>query len=81
MKTMYKWIVLQDGKIVNYGVLDEPVDISVEKIFPKANSTADRYIEDLQEYADTYLSEYKSEYHYVFRYATIKIDFSDLMET
>lgn len=76
MKTMYKWIVLQGSEVVAFGILDEPVDIFVEKIFPKANSTSDRYIDDLQEYADTYLSEYG----YVFRYVGIEIDFSDLMD-
>lgn len=73
-KTMYKWIVLQDEELVNYGILDEPVDIFVEEIFPKANSIADRFISDLQEYADRHLWKY----HYTFKYKEIEIDFSDL---
>ena len=77
MKTMYKWIVLQSGEVVASGILEESVEIDVEKIFPKANSFADRCLSELQEYADTYLSEY----NYDFRYVEVEIDFSDLMET
>jgi len=75
-KIMYKWIVLENGKIVDFGILDEPVDIFVEEIFPKANSNADRYINDLQDYADEYLSEF----NYDFRWKEIDVDFSDLMK-
>jgi len=75
-KIMYKWIVLQNNEVVSCGILDESVDIFVEDIFPKANSTADRYLSDLQEYADTNLSEH----NYDFRYEEVEIDFSDLMK-
>ena len=74
---MYKWIVLQNDEIVNSGILDEPVDVFVEDIFPKVSSSSvDRYLSEMQEYADKYLSEHK----YIFRYAEVEIDFSDLME-
>ena len=75
-KVMYKWVVLQNHEVVNFGILEEPVDIFVEKIFPKADSVADRFIEGLQEYANKYLSEH----NYDFRYKEIEVDFSDLME-
>lgn len=75
-KTMYKWIVLENGQFIDFGILDESVDIFVEKIFPKANSNADRYINDLQDYADEHLSEF----NYDFRWKEIDVDFSDLMK-
>lgn len=75
-QTMYKWIVLQGGKIVNAGIIDEPIDILVEAIFPEANSTADRSISSLQMYADTNLPTS----HYTFKYKEIQVDFSDIEE-
>jgi len=76
MEIYYKWIVIQNGEIIRHGIADEPIEIDVEKIFPKANSDADRNLAELQEYADKYLSEHK----YIFRYKQIGMDFSDLKE-
>jgi len=73
-KTFWKYIVLQDGEIVNQGILEEPVEIDVEKIFPKANSSSDRCLYEMQKYADMHLKEY----NYEFRHKEIEIDFSDL---
>jgi len=73
-KTFYKWAVLQNGEIVNYGIEEEPIEIPVERIFPSLFSFADRSLDELQAYADQHL---KSE-NYIFRYKEIEIDFSNL---
>jgi len=74
-KTFYKWVVLKDGEVVRCDVVDEPIEISVDKVFPHCNSSADRDLYDMQEYADEYLSEY----NYEFKYKEIEIDFTDLV--
>lgn len=75
-KTFYKWIVLQNNEVVRYGIVDEPIEIDVEKVFPSANSSADRDLCEMQEYADKYLKEC----NYDFRYKEIKVDFYDLVD-
>ena len=74
-KIMYKWVVLQNNEVVRCDVEDESVDVDVEHVFPRANAFADRNLSEMQEYADEYLSDYK----YIFKYAEIEIDFTDLV--
>lgn len=73
-KTFYKYIVLQNSEIVSCGILEESVDIDVEKIFPRLDYCGDRCLYEMQKFADTHLKEH----NYEFRYGEIEIDFVDL---
>jgi len=75
-KVFYKWILLENGEIVNYGIEDHCIEIFVDHVFPHENSSSDRDLFEMQEYADKYIPEHK----YVFKYKETKIDFSDLEE-
>lgn len=73
-KTYYKWILIQDGEVINHGVENSSIEIFVDCVFPNTSSSVDRNLSEMQDYADKYLSEY----NYIFKYKEIKIDFSDL---
>jgi len=81
-KTFYKWILIgkdeftNENIVVNYGIVDEPIELDVEKVFPNFNYCGDRDLYDMQKFADKNFPDKK----YIFRYKEIEIDYSDLMD-
>jgi hypothetical protein len=82
MKTFYKWVLTKKDEftkepiLVRWGIVEEPIEVDVEKIFPNLDYFGDRNLSEMQKFADELLKEQ----HYTFNYAEVKIDFSDLLE-
>ena len=81
-KTFWKWILFKEGEctgekeIVRVGIVDTPIEIDVEHVFPDFDYCGDRNLCDMQEFADN--NSRLAKRKYTFEYKEIEIDFSDL---
>jgi hypothetical protein len=82
LKTFYKWVLTKKDEftketlLVRWGIVEEPVEVNVEKIFPNLDYCGDRNLSEMQKFADEILKDR----HYTFTYEELKIDFSDLID-
>lgn len=74
---IYKWILFDEFKqVIAKGVLEESVDVFIDKIFPNEDSSCDRCLWEMQEYADRYYKDKK----YRFFYTEEELDFDDFIK-
>lgn len=72
---LYQWVLFKDGIVIEKGVLNDCVDVSVEDIFTNLNTSSDRCLWDMQKYADENFKEHR----YRFFWTTVDFDMTDFI--